>query len=429
MEKQVSKYAIYLVLMTICIDSIGLGIIIPSLPKLIASLTHLSIEESSKYSLPVVVAYAGAQFLFSPLIGNLSDRFGRRPIILMSLLGLGLDFIFMYFAPDLTWLIFGRFLSGMFGASFTTAAAYIADISNDENRAQNFGMIGAAFGLGFIIGPAIGGLVADFGLRIPFLVAAIFSVLNFVLALFFLKESLPVSDRREFNWLRANPLGAIVQVVKFPKYRGLFLVTFLVMLANMSLHSIWNYYTISKFGWGLKLLGLSLAAVGVCFGLVQAVFAGKIVNKYGNEKASIIGLVLCIFSFVGFAIIPYGWLIFVVLVPYAFSGIFDPAVRSLVSAQVPDNEQGELQGIFTSLMSLAEIFGPMAMIWIFYKTAKYGKEYPIAYGTAYLVSAVVALIALLLLIYTYKRLTKKETLLDKDNQIEGENMNLDIIPE
>src|SRR6218665_3020025 len=215
MEKQVSKYAIYLVLMTICIDSIGLGIIIPSLPKLIAGLTHLSVTESSKYSLPVVIAYAGAQFLFSPLIGNLSDRFGRRPIILMSLLGLGIDFIFMYFAPNLAWLIVGRLLSGMFGASFTTAAAYIADISTDENRAQNFGMIGAAFGLGFIIGPAIGGLVAEFGLRTPFLIAAILCLLNWLWGYFVLPESLAPENRRKFEWKRANPLGAFRLLTRY----------------------------------------------------------------------------------------------------------------------------------------------------------------------------------------------------------------------
>jgi len=414
MEKQISKYAIYLVLMTICIDSIGLGIIIPSLPKLIAGLTHLSITESSKFSLPVVIAYAGAQFLFSPLIGNLSDRFGRRPIILMSLLGLGIDFIFMYFAPNLAWLIVGRLLSGMFGASFTTAAAYIADISTDENRAQNFGMIGAAFGLGFIIGPAIGGLVAEYGLRVPFLIAAFFSVFNFILAVFFLPESLPKSERRPFNWARANPVGALIQIVKFPKYRALFLVTFLVMLANMSLHSIWNYFTIAKFDWTLKLLGMSLAAVGVCFGLVQAVFAGKLVTKYGNEKAAKIGLVLSILSFVGFATVPFGWMIFLMIVPYAFSGIFDPAIRDLVSGQVPSNEQGELQGIFTSLMSLAEIIGPSAMIMIFYKSAHYGKDYPIAYGTAYFVSALIGVLALLILSYTFRKLRRNSSILDNE---------------
>jgi len=427
MEKQIPKYAIYLVLLTICIDSIGLGIIIPSLPKLIAGLTHLSVTESSKYSLPIVIAYAGTQFLFSPLVGNLSDRFGRRPIILMSLLGLGIDFIFMYFAPSLTWLVVGRLLSGMFGASFTTAAAYIADISNDENRAQNFGMIGAAFGLGFIIGPAIGGLVADFGLRVPFLIAALFSVANFIVALFLLKESLPVSERRAFDWKRANPIGALVQVVKFPKYRGLFLVTFLVMLANMSLHSIWNYFTIAKFNWDLKLLGLSLAAVGVCFGLVQAVFAGKMVTKYGNEKASKIGLSLAIISFIGFGMVPYGWMMFLVIVPYAFSGIFDPAIRALVSGQVPANEQGELQGIFTSLMSLAEIIGPGAMIMIFYESAKFGKEYPIAYGTAYFASALIGVVALLILLYTYRKLTRKEVLLDQE--LKNEKISVEAITE
>ena len=175
-EKQ-TKGLIF-ILITICIDSIGLGIIIPSLPSLIADVTHLSITESSKYSIPVLIPYAFMQFLFSPLIGNLSDRYGRRPIILMSLLGLGLDYVFMYFAPSLGWLILGRAISGMFGASFTSAAAYIADISTDKNRAQNFGLIGAAFGIGFVIGPAIGAAASEFGLRVPFMVAACLSLAN-----------------------------------------------------------------------------------------------------------------------------------------------------------------------------------------------------------------------------------------------------------
>lgn len=421
-EKQTS--GLIFILITICIDSIGLGIIIPSLPSLIADATHLSITESSKYSIPVLITYAAMQFLFSPLIGNLSDRYGRRPIILMSLLGLGLDYVFMYFAPSLAWLIVGRAVSGMFGASFTTAAAYIADISTNENRARNFGMIGAAFGVGFIIGPAIGGVASEFGLRVPFMVAAFLSLANFIYGLLFLKESLPVSDRRKFEITRANPIGAIVQIVRFPKYRGLFVVTFIVLLSNMAVHSVWNYYTISRYGWETKDVGISLAVVGVCFGLVQGALAGPIVKRMGEKGAATMGLIILSIVTLGIGLVPYGWMMYVIILPYAFSGIVDPSIRSLVSGEAKSNEQGELQGIFTSLMSLAEIIGPFFMIWIFYKSVPLAEKNPVFYGTPFFVAGGLAVAALVLLRYVFSKIAFKapaEIILDEDLQESIEN--------
>ena len=414
-EKQ--NKGLLFILITICIDCIGLGIIIPSLPSLIADATHLSVTESSKYSGIVLATYALMQFLFSPLIGNLSDRYGRRPIILMSLLGLGLDYVFMYFAPSLAWLIFGRAVSGMFGASFTTAAAYIADVSTDDNRARNFGLIGAAFGVGFIIGPAIGGVAANFGIRVPFMVAACLSLVNFIYGLIFLKESLPESDRRTFEWKRANPIGAIKQIVHFPKYRGLFVVTFIVLLSNMAIHSVWNYYTMARFGWDEQKVGISLAVVGVCFGLVQAALSGPIVKKLGEKGAATLGLVILSIVTVGIGLIPYGWMMYIIILPYAFAGIVDPSIRSLVSSQVKNNEQGELQGIFTSLMSLAEMTGPLFMMWIFYKSVPLAKENPVFYGSPFFVAAALAVIALILLRYVFSKIAFKahnETLLDEE---------------
>ncbi|MNU59385.1 Tetracycline resistance protein, class C [compost metagenome] len=409
------------ILLTICIDSIGLGIIIPSLPSLIADATHLSINESSKYSGIVLATYALMQFLFSPLIGNLSDRYGRRPIILMSLLGLGLDYVFMYYAPSLAWLIVGRAVSGMFGASFTTAAAYIADISTNENRAQNFGLIGAAFGVGFIIGPAIGGVASEFGLRVPFMVAAFLSLANFVYGLIFLKESLPASERRTFEFKRANPIGALVQIVRFPKYRGLFLVTFIVLLSNMAVHSVWNYYTIARFGWETKDVGISLAVVGVCFGLVQGAMAGPIVKRLGEKGAATLGLVILSLVTLGIGLIPYGWMMYVIILPYAFSGIVDPSIRSLVSGQAKNNEQGELQGIFTSLMSLAEMIGPVFMMWIFYKSVPLAEKNAIFFGTPFFVAGLLAILALIVLRYVFRKIAFKsaEELLDS-NELEEE---------
>lgn len=402
------KNGLLFILITIGIDSIGLGIIIPSLPDLIADATHLTVEESSKYAGIVFATYAIMQFLFSPLIGNLSDRFGRKPIIMISLLGLGIDFIFMYFAPNLAWLIVGRALSGMFGASFTTAAAYIADISTDENRGQNFGMIGAAFGVGFVVGPAIGGLVSDFGIRAPFLVAAIFSLVNFVYGLIVLKESLPVDQRRPFDWKRANPVGALVRIVEFPKYRGLFLVTFIVLLANMAVHSLWNYYTISRFGWTPKDVGISLAIVGVCFGITQAALAGKLIAKFGEQGAATIGLVILAIVTTGIGLIPYGWLMYAIILPYAFSGIVDPSIRSLVSKQAPSNEQGELQGIFTSLMSMAEIIGPFCLLMVFHAVTPLAKVNKGFLGIPFFIAGLLAFIALFLFLYVFKKIKQKD---------------------
>jgi MFS transporter, DHA1 family, tetracycline resistance protein len=333
----------------------------------------------------------------------------------MSLLGLGLDYVFMYFAPSLAWLIIGRAVSGMFGASFTTAAAYIADISTDKNRAQNFGLIGAAFGVGFIIGPAIGGVSSEFGLRVPFMVAAFLSLANFVYGLIFLKESLPATDRRKFELSRANPIGAIKQIVRFPKYRGLFVVTFIVLLSNMAIHSVWNYYTIARFGWETKDVGISLAVVGVCFGLVQGAMAGPIVKRLGEKGAATLGLVILSVVTLGIGLLPYGWMMYVIILPYAFSGIVDPSIRSLVSSQAKNNEQGELQGIFTSLMSLAEMIGPVFMMWIFYKSVPFAEKNSVFYGTPFFVAALLAIIALILLRYVFSKIAFKanETLLDE----------------
>ena len=210
-----SKNAMLFIFITIVIDSTGLGIIIPSLPSLVAETANVSLEESKNYYGWILGAYAFMQFVFAPIVGGLSDRFGRRPVLLLSLFGLGIDYIFMYFAPTLLWLVIGRCISGMFGASFTTASAYIADVSTKENKTKNFGMVGAGFGIGFVIGPAIGGFLGDLDIRSPFLFAAGLSLLNFLYGFFVLKESLPIEKRRKFDLKRSNPIGAILQMKKY----------------------------------------------------------------------------------------------------------------------------------------------------------------------------------------------------------------------
>ncbi|MFM6934787.1 MAG: TCR/Tet family MFS transporter [Flavobacteriales bacterium] len=402
------KTAIVFILITICLDSIGLGIIIPSFPTLVSETAHVPIGKASIYFGWVMGAYAFMQFIFSPLIGNLSDRFGRRPILLISVLGMSLDYLVMYFAPDLFWLVLGRAVSGIFGASFTSASAYIADISTPDKRAQNFGMIGAAFGIGFVIGPAIGGLLSDFGSRTPFLVAAFFSMANFIYGLIVLKESLPLENRRAFDWKRANPFGALKQIKRFEKLKYLFLVSFLTILTSMCVHSTWNFYTMEKFGWTTKEVGISLAVVGVCFGVVQGALTGKIVENLGQKNATKLGLFLSIFILLGIGLINTGWMMYAIILPYAFTGIVDPAIRSIISGQVQNNEQGELQGIFTSLMSLAEIIGPPLFMWFYYTFKKSVPNSNLGLGTPFLIAAIIAFVAFLLVSWTLKGYVKAE---------------------
>ena len=408
------KSALLFILVTICLDSIGLGIIIPSFPTLVSETAHVPISQASQYFGWVMGAYAFMQFIFSPLIGNLSDRFGRRPILLISVLGMSLDYMVMYFSPDLWWLVIGRAVSGIFGASFTSASAYIADISTPDKRAQNFGMIGAAFGIGFVIGPAIGGLLSDFGARTPFLVAAFFSMANFIYGFIVLKESLPVENRRAFEWKRSNPFGALQQIKRFKKLKYLFLVSFLTILTTMCVHSTWNFYSMEKFGWTTKEVGISLAVVGVCFGVVQGALTGKIVAKVGQRNAAKLGLFLSIFVLMGMGLIYEGWMMYAIILPYAFTGIVDPAIRSIISGQVQSNEQGELQGIFTSLMSLAEIIGPPLFMWFYYNFKSSVPNSNLGLGIPFLVAAFIALLAFLLISWTLKGYTKTDEVSEEE---------------
>ena len=393
-----SKNAFIFIFITIVIDATGLGIIIPSLPSLVSDIAHISIEESAEYYGIILGCYAFMQFLFSPLIGSLSDRYGRRPILLMSLFGLGIDYIFMYFAPSIAWLIVGRCLSGMFGASFTTASAYIADISTPENKAKNFGIVGAAFGIGFIIGPAIGGLIGNMDIRAPFLFAAGLSLLNLVYGTIVLKESLSVENRRPFSWKSSNPVGAFFQLKKYKGFALIFVVLFLVFFGAMSVHSTWNYYTIGKFDWSIKDVGISLTVVGVCIAIVQGGLAGIISKKFGEEKTAIFSMVITFIVMNAIGLSTSGWMIYVLMMPYAFSGLIDPAIRAIMSNKVSESEQGELQGLITSVLSIAEIIGPPIMMGIFYYfTAKENFSTPI-YGMPFFIGSFAVLLGLILFI-------------------------------
>jgi MFS transporter, DHA1 family, tetracycline resistance protein len=366
MKQSKKQAAIGFIFITMLIDITGWGIIIPVIPKLIQELIHGDISEAAKIGGWLTFAFAITQFVFAPLIGNLSDKYGRRPIILTSLFTFSLDYILLALAPTISWIFIGRILAGISGASITTASAYIADVSTPENRAKNFGMIGAAFGLGFIIGPVIGGFLGQYGSRVPFYAAAVLCFLNFLYGYFILPESLSKENRRDFDIKRANPIGAFVQLKKHPKLIGLILSLFLVYTASHAVNGNWSYYTMYKFNWDEKMVGISLGAIGLCVGLVQGVLIRWINPKLGNEKSIYVGMALYSIGMFLFAAATQSWMMFAFLIPYCLGGIAGPAMQAVISSQVPPNEQGEIQGILSSLMSASAIIGPPMMTTIFY---------------------------------------------------------------
>jgi len=356
------KAAIGFIFITLLIDVTGLGLIIPVVPKLIEDLLHTTnISKVALIGGLLTFSYAIMQFLFAPVLGNLSDKYGRRPVLLFSLLGFGLDYLLLAFAPSIGWLFVGRIIAGITGASMTTASAYIADISTPETRAQNFEMIGAAFGLGFIVGPMIGGLLGEMGPRIPFLVAAGLALLNAAYGYFVLPESLDVSNRRAFDWKRANPISSLKNLSRFPAVAGLIISFFLIYVASHAVQSNWSYFNIEKFKWSPKMIGISLAVVGVLVSLVQGLLVRVVNPKIGNEKSVYVGLGLYTIGLVLFGLASQSWMMFAFLIPYCLGGISGPGLQAIISGTVPANEQGELQGSLTSIISITSIVGPLVM--------------------------------------------------------------------
>ena len=402
--KNKSNAALGFIFVTVLVDVIGLGIIIPIVPQLIENLTGLGINEASKYGGFLVFAFALMQFIFSPILGALSDQFGRRPILLLSLFGLGLDYILHAFAPTIAWLFAGRIIAGIMGASFTTATAYIADISTPEKRSQNFGLIGAAFGLGFIIGPIIGGVASKWGTNVPFLIAAGLTLLNVIYGYFILPESLSLENRRAFNWKRANPIGSLKHLKKYPVVSGLIVSLLLLFIASHAVQSNWTYYTMYKFHWTTEIVGYSLAVVGLLIAFVQGFLIRKVIPKYGENKTIYAGMAFYILGLLLFGLAPTGWMMFLFLVPYCLGGIAGPALQGIISKQVPDNEQGELQGALTSLMSLTAIIGPLVMNNLFaYATNKNSLFY--LPGASFYLGAILMIIAAFL---AYRTLSKQK---------------------
>jgi DHA1 family tetracycline resistance protein-like MFS transporter len=399
-----AKPALGFIFVTLLIDVTGFGVIIPVIPKLLQELIggEASISLAATYGGWLVAAYAITQFFCAPIMGGLSDRFGRRPVLLASLFGFGIDYFVVAWAPSIGWLFLGRIVAGVMGASFTTAGAYIADISTNENRAQNFGIIGAAFGLGFIIGPVIGGLLGDFGPRVPFIAAGLLTLLNWLYGFFILPESLKPENRRQFEWKRANPIGTLSTLWKYPVIAGLLLSLTFVYLAAHAVQSNWSYYTIEKFKWTPGAIGLSLAVVGFTFALVQGVLIRKIIPKLGQQRSVYVGLALYAAGLLLYAFATQGWMMYAFTVIYCLGGIAGPALQGIMSGIVPANAQGELQGGFTSLMSVTSIFGPPLMnnLFAFFTRPEGDTYFP---GAAMLLGAVFMIISAILARSTLKK--------------------------
>lgn len=355
------KPALGFIFVTLLIDVTGWGIIIPVIPDLIKELSHDSTADAAVYGGYLLMVYALMQFVCAPILGGLSDRYGRRPVLLASLFGFGVDYLFTAFAPTLAWLFAGRLVAGIMGASFTTAGAYIADISTPEKRAQNFGIIGAAFGLGFIVGPVIGGVLGDLGTRVPFLVTAGLTLLNWLYGFFILPESLASENRRKFEWKRANPVGTLISLTKYPVIGGLLVSIFFLYIAAHAVQSNWAYYVIERFKWSRLEIGISLGVVGVVYALVQGWLIRLIIPKLGQHRSIYLGLGLYALGFLLYALATHGWMMYAFTIVYCLGGIAGPALQGVMSTIIPPNAQGELQGGFTSLMSLASIIGPFIM--------------------------------------------------------------------
>ncbi|WP_395632996.1 TCR/Tet family MFS transporter [Flavobacterium sp.] len=415
MKKNKKQAAIGFIFITMLIDITGWGIIIPVIPKLISELINGDISEAAKYGGWLTFAYAITQFVCAPLIGNLSDKYGRRPIILISLFAFALDYLLLAFSPTIVWLFVGRIIAGLTGASITTASAYIADVSTPENRAKNFGMIGAAFGLGFIIGPVLGGLLGQYGSRVPFYAAAVLCLLNFLYGYFILPESLSKENRRAFEWKRANPIGALLNLKKYPSLIGLILAIFLLYVGSHAVHSNWSFFTMYRFGWDEKMVGISLGVVGLLVGLVQGGLVRFTSPRLGNQKSIYLGLSLYTIGMLLFAFATQSWMMFAFLVPYCLGGIAGPALQSEVSGKVPANEQGEIQGTLASLMSASAILGPPMMTNTFYFFTHDEAPFQLP-GAPFILGGFLMLLSTILAYYSMKKHFTSGTGNDYSNQ-------------
>ena len=360
-----SRHAITFVLITVFLDMVGFGIVIPVLPRLIEQVGDMSLAQASLIGGWMFFAYSAGQFIFGPLMGNLSDRFGRRPLLLLAILGLGLDYVLQSVAPNLVWLFVGRVISGVCGASWMIANAFIADITAPEERARYFGMMGAAFGLGFVLGPAIGGLLGEYGPRVPFYAAALISGINLVYGWFVLPETLDAAHRRPFELARANPFGAFKV---FQSYHGVVpmcIVLFAFFFFASAYQAIWAYWGMAKFGWSPAMVGLTLAIFGIITAAVQGGLTGPLVKRFGEYRMAMFGLIFSGIGALGYALSDTLTMVVIMMVIHAPEGFVMPMLQAMMTKAVPENAQGELQGGMSAVVNVATLMGTVFFSQIF----------------------------------------------------------------
>lgn len=392
-----SKLPIFVIFTTVVLDSMGIGIIIPVMPALFAEVTGSEkISDIAIWGGLLASTFALMQFIFGPILGALSDRYGRKPILLLALFVMAAYYLLMGFAQTLWLLFLGRLIGGITAATHATANAYMADISSPEEKAARFGMLGAGFGLGFVLGPLIGGLLGEWGPRAPFFAAAMLAAANGVLCYFVLKESLKTKNRREFMWYRANPIGAILDLRKFEGIYSLLLVFLLFTIGTSIYAAIWPFFTVERFSWSPGMIGISLTIYGVCFAIVQGVLVGPAIKIWGEKKTIIIGFCFEFSAMVTFAFLTDGKIL-IILIPLASLGVLaQPAIQAILSKSVGDDRQGAIQGVASSLNAIAMVITPITMTWILAvfsdKTAKY--YFP---GMPFLFSALMVLLCLFII--------------------------------
>ena len=402
-EIRSSRLALVFIFITMFVDTIGLGIIIPVSPQIIRTLTGpypsyaAGMSAAAAWGGWLQTAFAGMAFLFSPLIGNLSDRFGRKPVLIASLLFLGLDYLITGIAPTIYWLFVGRILSGIAGASYTTANAYIADVSPPEKRAANFGLTGAAFGIGFVLGPAIGGFLGQFGVRIPFFAAAGLAVANALFGLLVMKESLPPEKRRKFELWRANPIGSLVAIGRYPAVLGFVAILILMRLAHDANPVIWSYYVYLKFHWTTAQLGYALAFLGLVMAFVFGFLTRIAIPKLGEHRAAYVGLFAGAVGFCGYAFATQGWMMYPWMLVWSLMGLAMPSINGIISTHVPATEQGELQGALASIGGITSVVAPVILTSVFAFFTRPGTPYYFP-GAAFLAAGFMLLFAALLLV-------------------------------
>ncbi|MDX8347939.1 TCR/Tet family MFS transporter [Cognatiyoonia sp. IB215446] len=384
------RLATTFILISVMLDSMGIGLILPVMPDLIQEVEGQGIGQAAVWGGILATIFAAMQFLFGPTLGSLSDRYGRRPVLIISLVIMAFDYVLMALAHTIWFLIIARLIGGITAATQSTSAAYMADISEPHEKAANFGLIGAAFGMGFVLGPLLGGLLAEFGTRAPFWAAAFLAAANAIFGYFILPETVTDKIRRPFAWRRANPLGAFRNIGALPGLKRLLLITFVYTIAFFVYPGVWAYFGAEQFGWGPGMIGLSLGVFGVGIALVQGLLIKPIINRIGERKAVILGLSIDVLAFVALGFITNGWVALAFTPLTALGSIAGPALQGIMSRTAPDDQQGELQGTVTSINAVATIVAPLTVTQTFWYFTSQNAPFYLP-GAPFLLSAVLTI--------------------------------------